>query len=93
MAPARNPRARGAAGRAGGAGDWGLGIGALARCGWLAAGARGTAGAVAGEDSTDAPSPVVQEDGAVCFKTADDATAVVSIGAGSGAYAVQVWGD
>jgi len=50
-------------------------------------------GAVAGEDSTDDPTPVVQEDGAVCFKTADDATAVVSIGAGSGSYAVQVWGD
>jgi hypothetical protein len=36
---------------------------------------------------------VVQEDGAVCFKAADDATVVVSIGAGSGAYAIQLWGD
>jgi len=50
-------------------------------------------GAVAGEDSTDDPTPVVQEDGAVCFKAADDATTVVSIGAGGGAYAVQLWGD
>jgi hypothetical protein len=50
-------------------------------------------GAVAGEDSTDDPSPVVQEDGAVCFGTTDSASVVVSIGAGSGAYAVQVWSD
>ncbi len=52
-----------------------------------------SAGAVAGEDSTDDPTPVVQEDGAVCFKAADDASVVVSIGAGSGAYAIQVWSD
>jgi hypothetical protein len=50
-------------------------------------------GAVAGEDSTDDPTPVVLEDGAVCFNTADDASVVVSIGAGNGAYAVQVWSD
>jgi hypothetical protein len=50
-------------------------------------------GAVAGEDSTDDPTPVVQEDGAVCFKAADDATVVVSIGAGKGGYAIQLWGD
>jgi hypothetical protein len=50
-------------------------------------------GAVAGEDSTDDPSPVVLEDGAVCFKSADDASIVVSIGAGSGAYGIQLWGD
>jgi hypothetical protein len=52
-----------------------------------------SAGAVAGEDSTDDPTPVVQEDGAVCFKAADQASVVVSIGAGAGAYAVQVWSD
>ena len=52
-----------------------------------------SAGAVAGEDSTDDPTPVVLEDGAVCFKTADGASIVVSIGAGSGGYAVQLWGD
>jgi hypothetical protein len=50
-------------------------------------------GALAGEDSTDDPTPVVLEDGAVCWKSADDATVVVSIGAGNGAYAVEVWGD
>jgi hypothetical protein len=50
-------------------------------------------GAVAGEDSTDDPTPVVLEDGAVCFSSDDDATLVVSIGAGSGAYATEVWGD
>ncbi|MGH7272259.1 MAG: hypothetical protein ACREJ3_17655 [Polyangiaceae bacterium] len=50
-------------------------------------------GAIAGEDSTDDPSPVVLEDGAVCFKENDAATVVVSVGMGSGEYAVQVWGN
>jgi hypothetical protein len=50
-------------------------------------------GAIAGEDTTDDPSPVVFEDGAVCFKEDDAATVVVSVGMGSGAYAVEVWGD
>jgi hypothetical protein len=49
--------------------------------------------AVAGEDSTDDPTPVVLEDGAVCFKQDDEATVVVSVGAGEGAYAVQAWSD
>jgi hypothetical protein len=48
-------------------------------------------GAIAGEDSTDDPSPVVLEDGAVCFKAADDATLIVSVGLGKGNYAVEVW--
>jgi hypothetical protein len=52
-----------------------------------------SAGESAGEDSTDDPSPVVLEDGAVCFKEADDAKVVVSVGMGSGAYAVQIWSD
>jgi hypothetical protein len=52
-----------------------------------------SAGATAGEDSTDDPSPVVLEDGAICFKADDDATIVVSVGMGNGAYAVQIWGD
>jgi hypothetical protein len=52
-----------------------------------------SAGALAGEDSTDDPTPVVLEDGAVCFKATDEASVVVSIGAGGGAYAVQVWSD
>jgi hypothetical protein len=50
-------------------------------------------GAVAGEDSTDDPTPVVLEDGVVCFKENDDATVVASVGDGSGAFAVQIWGD
>jgi hypothetical protein len=50
-------------------------------------------GALAGEDSTDDPTPVVLENGAVCWKSADDATLVVSIGAGNGAYATEIWGD
>lgn len=50
-------------------------------------------GAIAGEDTTDDPSPVVLEDGAVCFTEADSASVIVSVGMGKGAYAVQVWGD
>jgi hypothetical protein len=50
-------------------------------------------GAIAGEDSTDDPSPVVLEDGAVCFTEADAATVVVAVGMGKGAYAVQIWGN
>jgi hypothetical protein len=52
-----------------------------------------SAGIVVGQDSTDDPSPVVLEDGAVCFTKDDKATIVMSVGMGSGAYAVQVWGD
>jgi hypothetical protein len=50
-------------------------------------------GDTAGEDSTDDPSPVVMEDGAVCFKVQDAATVVVSVGAGKGKYALQIWSD
>jgi hypothetical protein len=50
-------------------------------------------GAIAGEDTTDDPSPVVLEDGAVCFKEADAASVIVSVGMGKGAYAVQIWKD
>jgi hypothetical protein len=50
-------------------------------------------GAVAGEDSTDDPTPVVLEDGAICFKEADAASVMVSIGGGGGAYGVELWGD
>ena len=52
-----------------------------------------SAGVIVGEDSTDDPSPVVMEDGAVCFTKDDKASIVVSVGMGSGSYAVQVWGD
>ncbi|MGD0677948.1 MAG: hypothetical protein ABSC94_21250 [Polyangiaceae bacterium] len=50
-------------------------------------------GATAGEDSTDSSTAVALQDGVVCFKDADAATVVVSVGGGSGAYAVQIWGD
>ena len=52
-----------------------------------------SAGVVLGEDSADDPSPVVLDDGAVCFTKDDRASVVVSVGMGSGAYAVQIWGD
>jgi hypothetical protein len=51
-------------------------------------------GIAAGEDSTDDPSPVVLEDGAVCFSVDDPkATVVVSVGMGGGNYAVEIWSD
>ncbi len=52
-----------------------------------------SAGEIGAEDSTDDPSPVLLEDGAFCFKDADNAVVVVSVGAGKGTYAVQVWSD
>jgi hypothetical protein len=52
-----------------------------------------SAGVVVGQDSTDDPSPVVLEDGAVCFSKDDKASVVVSVGMGKGSYAVQVWSN
>jgi hypothetical protein len=52
-----------------------------------------SAGVVAAQDSTDDPSPVVTEDGALCFTKDDKASVVVSVGMGSGTYALQIWGD
>lgn len=52
-----------------------------------------SAGIVAGQDTTDDPSPVVNEDGAVCFSKDDKASVVVAVGMGKGAYAVQIWGN
>jgi hypothetical protein len=46
-----------------------------------------------GQDSTDDPSPVVMEDGAVCFSKDDKASIVVSVGMGKGNYALQIWSD
>ncbi len=54
---------------------------------------RDSTGADAGEDTNDSASAVVSSDGAVCFKEADSATVVVSVGMGGGAYALQIWGD
>jgi hypothetical protein len=52
-----------------------------------------SANIVVGQDSTDDPSPVVLEDGAVCFSKDDKASVVVSVGMGKGSYAVQIWSD
>ena len=54
---------------------------------------RDSRGDIASEDTTDDPSPVIAEDGAVCFKDADAANVVVSIGAGKGSYALEIWSD
>jgi hypothetical protein len=50
-------------------------------------------GALVGEDTTDDVSPVIAEDGKVCFKVSDSATVRASAGAGSGKFALQVWSD
>jgi hypothetical protein len=52
-----------------------------------------SAGIVVGQDSTDDPSPVVMEDGAVCFSKDDKASVVVSVGMGKGSYAAQIWAN
>ena len=52
-----------------------------------------SAGIVVGQDSTDDSSPVVLEDGAVCFSKDDKASVVVAVGMGKGTYAVEIWGD
>jgi hypothetical protein len=48
---------------------------------------------VIGQDSTDDPSPVENEDGAVCFSKDDKASVVVTLDAGKGAFALQIWSD
>jgi hypothetical protein len=50
-------------------------------------------GIVLGQDGSDGAAPVLLDAGAVCFKQDDDAAVVVSVGDGSGAFAVEVWGD
>jgi hypothetical protein len=52
-----------------------------------------SAGALVSEDTTDDVSPVIAEDGKVCFKTADAVTLRASAGAGSGKFAIEVWSD
>jgi hypothetical protein len=52
-----------------------------------------SSGVIVGEDSTDDPSPVVTEDGAVCFSKDDKASVIVSVGMGSGTYTVELWSD
>jgi len=50
-------------------------------------------GAVADEARSDEPRVAAAADGAICFKSGDDAQAVVSVGAGDGAFALQIWSD
>jgi hypothetical protein len=50
-------------------------------------------GALVSEDTTDDVSPVIAEDGKVCFKTADTVTMRASAGAGGGKFAIEVWSD
>ena len=52
-----------------------------------------SAGALVSQDTTDDVSPVIAEDGKVCFKTADSVTLQASAGAGSGKFAIEVWSD
>jgi hypothetical protein len=52
-----------------------------------------SAGALVAQDTTDDVSPVVSEDGKVCYKTADTSTIRASAGAGGGAFALEVWSD
>lgn len=47
----------------------------------------------AGEDATDDPSPIVMEDGAVCFTTDDEPYVSLAVGMGKGNFAIQVWSD
>ena len=54
---------------------------------------RDSAGIAIGEDSTDDANPVVLDDGAACFAKDDKASVVVSVGMGSGVYALQIWSD
>ncbi len=50
-------------------------------------------GATLGQAGNDDAAPVVLDAGAVCFNQDDDAALVVSVGNGSGRFAVEVWGD
>jgi hypothetical protein len=52
-----------------------------------------SAGALVAQDTTDDVSPVIAEDGKVCFKAADMSTIRASAGAGGGTFALEVWSD
>jgi hypothetical protein len=52
-----------------------------------------SAGALVAQDTTDDVSPVISEDGKVCFKAADTSTIRASAGAGTGTFALEVWSD
>ena len=50
-------------------------------------------GNVVAGDGASALSPVVGEDSVVCFKESDNASIMVSVGQGSGTWALQIWSD
>jgi hypothetical protein len=50
-------------------------------------------GATAARGHTDAGRVAAPSDGALCFRDADNANVVVTVGRGSGAFAVQIWSD
>jgi hypothetical protein len=52
-----------------------------------------SAGALVAQDTTDDVSPVIAEDGKVCYKAADTSTIRASAGAGAGTFALEVWSD
>jgi hypothetical protein len=50
-------------------------------------------GFAAYEARSDQPRVLATDDGAICFKSADDSSLLVSVGAGDGAFALQIWSD
>lgn len=50
-------------------------------------------GALVAVDTSDGNTPILAEDGKVCFKVADAATLKLRIEAGGGKFALQVWSD
>ena len=50
-------------------------------------------GALIAQDTTDDVSPVVAEDGKICFKVSDVTSIRASAAAGKGKFALQVWED
>jgi hypothetical protein len=50
-------------------------------------------GALVAQDTTDDLSPVIAEDGKVCFKAPDATTVRAAAGAGAGKFALQIWSD
>ncbi|MEO8878385.1 MAG: hypothetical protein ABI461_22535, partial [Polyangiaceae bacterium] len=52
-----------------------------------------SAGATAARGHADTTRAAAPPDGMVCFKEADSAVVVVTIGGGEGAFAAQVWSD
>jgi hypothetical protein len=47
----------------------------------------------AGDVVAESPGAALPVDGSYCFSVADEVTLLVAVGAGAGAYALQVWSD